>query len=183
MIGRNNMLGYFGEAATGQQLLPFGPNQIITQRYVYNAAGKGSRTDILINRPSAALRAIFPDAADPWRLGVIDVKTTDSAKLPYDLLTRNQQAVLVPLSASGGKMSGPLADMLRTVPQLAPGEASQLLVFRVGPGDFLRMPISLRRLLKTNTFEEILKGTAGARNAERMASFLKTVTILVEPVK
>ena len=93
------------------------------------------------------------------------MKTTDSAKLPYDLLTRNQQAVLVPLSASGGKMSGPLADMLRTVPQLAPGEAGQVLVFRVGPGDFLRMPISLRRLLKTNTFEEILDGAAGTRNA------------------
>ena len=31
MIGRNNMLGYFGEAASGQQLLPFGPEEINTQ--------------------------------------------------------------------------------------------------------------------------------------------------------
>ena len=183
-IGRNNMLGYFGEAASGQQLLPFGPEEINTQRYVSNAAGKASRTDILIDQPSAALRAIFPDAADPWRLGVIDVKTTDSAKEAYRLLTPNQQAVLVPLATSGGRMSGPLAAYLRWgTGEIAPEQASRLLVFRVGPGDFLRMHISLRRLLKTNTFEAILDGTAGTRNAERMASFLKTVVILVEPVK
>ena len=183
-IGRNNMLGYFGEAASGQQLLPFGPEEITTQRYVSNAAGKASRTDILIDQPSAALRAIFPDAADPWRLGVIDVKTTDTAKEAYDLLSKNQQAVLVPLATSGGTMSGPLADLLRWgTREIAPGQASQLLVFRVGPGDFLRMPISLRRLLNTYKFEQILGGAAGTRSAERMASFLKTVVILVEPVK
>ena len=112
------------------------------------------------------------------------MKTTDSAKDAYDLLTANQQAVLVPLAASGGTMSGPLADFLlwetRTV---APGQASQLLVFRVGRGDFLRMPISLRRLLNTYTFVRILGGAAGPRNARRMASFLRTVVVVIQQIK
>ena len=94
------------------------------------------------------------------------MKTTDTAKEAYGLLTPNQQAVLVPLATSGGTMSGPLADLLRWgTREIAPGQASQLLVFRVGPGDFLRMPISLRRLLNTYKFEQILGGAAGTRNA------------------
>ena len=100
------------------------------------------------------------------------------------MLTANQQAVLVPLAASGGTMSGPLTDLLQwRTSTIAPGQASQLLVFRVGRGDFLRMPISLRRLLKKYTFDEIVGGTAGTWNARRMASFLKTVVVVVEPIK
>jgi hypothetical protein len=41
----------------------------------------------------------------------------------------------------------------------------------------------LRRLLNSHSFKEILEGVAGPRNARRMASFLKTVVVVVEPVK
>lgn len=100
------------------------------------------------------------------------------------MLRTNQAAVLVPLATSGARMSRPLAELLDWGTNIvAPGKASQLLVFRVGRGDFLRMPISLRKLLGKYKIQKILDGAAGARNAERMASFLKTVVVVVEPIK
>jgi hypothetical protein len=182
----NNLVGYLGEAATKQQLLPLGPSKIVTQRQFKDAAGTGrpSRADIIIDNPSPRIRALWPDSDDAWTLAVGEVKTTDLAKEAYNLLTPNQQAVLVPLAASGGRMSGPLADLLKwRTTIVAPGQASQLLVFRIGRGDFLRMPISLRRLLNSKTFEQILDGETGMRNARRMASFLKTVVVVIERIK
>ena len=88
------------------------------------------------------------------------------------------------MAASGGTMSGPLTRMLNwKTSAIAPGEASQLVVFRIGQGDYLRMPISLRRLLSSYSYREILDGAAGARNGRRMESFLETVVIAIEPVK
>jgi hypothetical protein len=111
------VLGSFGDAASGQWLLPLGPGRIITQKQLRNAAGTGpvSRADIIIDNPSPRRRALWPDPEGEWTLAV------DA----YDLLTANQQAVLVPLAASGGTMSGPLADFLlwetRTVAPSRPG--------------------------------------------------------------
>jgi len=181
---RIRLIGGFGEAATVQQMEGLGAGTVITQRQITNAAGTPSRADILMDSPGAAGRSLWPNANDSWRLAVGEVKTTDSAKEAYDLLSKNQAAVLVPLATNGGTMSRPLAGLLdwgtRTI---APGQASELLVFRVGHGDFLRMPVSLRSLLDTNTIPQVLDGAAGTVNAQRMASFLKTVVVAVEPVK
>ena len=138
----------------------------------------------MMDNPSPLVRALFPDASDQWRLAVGEVKTTDSTQEAYDLLSRNQAAVLVPLSTAGARMSRPLAGLLDWGTNVvAPGKASQLLVFRVGHGDFLRMPISLRQLLASYKIQNILDGAAGVRNAERMATFLKTVVVITEPIK
>ena len=185
-LGQAKITGPFGEAATGQQLLPRGPEEVLTQRQFKNVAGTGrpSRADIIIANPSLARRSLWPDADGRWRLAIGEVKTTDSAKDAYGLLSPNQKAVLVPMAASGGTMSGPLTRMLNwKTSAIAPGEASQLVVFRIGQGDYLRMPISLRRLLSSYSYREILDGAAGARNGRRMESFLETVVIAIEPVK
>lgn len=70
----NTLLGYVGEGATVTQLRSLGEDAIITQRQLTNAAGTRSNADILIDKPSAAVRAFFPDASDPWRLAVGEEK-------------------------------------------------------------------------------------------------------------
>ena len=64
-----------------------------------------------------------------------------------------------------------------------PEQARRRFGFRVSHGDLLRKPFSLRKLLETEKIWHILDGDAGARSAERMASFLKTVKASIEPVK
>lgn len=182
-LSRIRVLGQFGETTTMVKLRGLGSDTIVSQRQIA-AAGKRSTADILVDTPSAAVRALWPDAGQSWRLAVGEVKTSNSARTAAELLSGNQTAVLVPLATRGGTMSQRLATELGWGTRaIRPGEASAVIVFRVGWGDFIQMPVSLRALLKTNTISQIVNGAAGARNATRMTQFLRQVVVAVEPVK
>ena len=56
-------------------------------------------------------------------------------------------------------------------------------VSRVSHGDLLRKPSVCANCSKPRKFGAFFDGDAGARSAERMASFLKTVKASIEPVK
>ncbi len=180
--------GAMGEARMALRMQQLGESRLLTQLKLYGPTGRlrnGSIADGLLPAPGPAARALFPPG--DWRIALLESKNVSTTAPMVSHLTAPQRRVLLQLNAQGGRMSGPLAEALG-LPAVAgqvlrPGEVSQMVVFMTGrPDILLRMPVSLREVLREYKVADVLGGAAGPTAQRQLVALLRSLPVTPVPV-